>query len=132
MEGVLKAMLARFWEYAEVLPGWEKPRRAAPFHPRVKAMLRWAEAHYREPDALKSLYREADMSPNYFRRLFTRTVGCGPHAYLERMRLRQARHLLYATDWQLKRIAAEVGYDDPLYFSRVYRRFWKHPPSGER
>lgn len=28
--------------------------------------------------------------------------------------------------------AAEVGYDDPLYFSRLYTRFWGRSPSEER
>lgn len=131
LEGELKAMLVRFWEEAAPASG-RNAGKPETLHPRIKAMLRWAEKHYREADALETLYRESGMSRNYFRILFTRALRCGPHVYLERLRLRQARYLLHATDWQLKRIAAEVGYGDPLYFSKLYRRYWKHAPSRER
>jgi len=59
-------------------------------------------------------------------------MKCSPQDYLQRLRLRHARHLIHSTQWQQKRIAIEVGYDDPLYFSRLYTRFWGHPPSAER
>jgi AraC-like DNA-binding protein len=132
LEAEAKAMLVRFWEKASPLPGNARVSRQAPFHPRVRAILRWLQDHYREPEVLQGLYAESGMSRNYFRILFAGALQCGPHEYVERLRLRQARYLVHTTDWQLKRIAAEVGYADPLYFSRLYRRFWKRPPSRER
>jgi len=133
MEGELKAMLVRFLESA-ASPSGPQPQsaQARVVHPAVKAALHRVSEHYREPGALEALYRESGMSRNYFRILFSEAMQCSPQEYIGRLRLRQARHLLHDTNWQLKRIAAEVGYDDPLYFSRLYRRFWKIPPSGER
>lgn len=132
LEGELKVMLIRFWRMAEPAFSDQGNRPRAALHPRIKEALRLAESHYREADALETLYREAGMSRNYFRILFTTAMQCSPHVYIERLRMRQARYLLHSTDWQLKRISAEVGYDDPLYFSRLYRRFWKRAPSAER
>jgi len=132
LENTVKLMLIRFWPEAN--PAFSlrsAPSPAAP-HPRIQEVLRWAEAHFHEPDALPAIYERSGMSPNYFRRLFTAALGCSPHAYLERLRLRQARYLMQSTDWQIKKVAAEVGYQDPLYFSRLYRRFWRRPPHRER
>lgn len=128
----LKLMLVRFWEHTAPVSGSSSREPERTVHPRVRAMLRWAESHYQEADALDSLFRKSELSRNYFRILFTRSMQCGPHAYIERLRLRQARYLLRSTDWQLKKIAAEVGYEDPLYFSKLYHRFWKRAPSLER
>ncbi|MFZ4778670.1 MAG: helix-turn-helix domain-containing protein [Terrimicrobiaceae bacterium] len=128
----LKSMLARFWEQAAPVPGGHGGQPSRSVHLRVKAMLRWVEDHYHEPNALEALFCESGVSRNYFRILFARSMQCGPHAYIERLRLRQTRYLLRSTDWQLKRIAAEVGYQDPLYFSKLYHRFWKRAPSRER
>jgi transcriptional regulator GlxA family with amidase domain len=105
---------------------------ASTIHPRIKEVLRWVHDHFAERDALTQLMQVAELSPNYLRGLFLDAALCTPHEYIERLRLRHARYLLRESNWQMKRIAAEVGYDDPLYFSRLYRRFWKYPPSAER
>jgi AraC-like DNA-binding protein len=128
LETELKVMLVRFFEGAEISSGTV----SAIIHPQVKTSLRWLDNHFPRRDVLTALYREVELTPNYFRRLFSEVTQCSPHEYIERLRLRHARYLLFTTDWQLKRIASEVGYDDPLYFSRLYRRFWKRAPSDER
>ncbi len=131
MEGELKAMLARFWAEASP-PRVVKTAEDRPIHPKVKEALRWLAAHYRERDALAALYREAGVSPNYLRLHFHAAMTCSPGEYLQRLRLRQARYLLRETGLPQKQIAAQVGYEDPLYFSRIYRRFWGKAPGAGR
>lgn len=128
LEAGLKVILVRFFAGADSFAGTP----SAEIHPQVKCMLRWLQEHYCEPDVLEKLYAGSGLTRNYFRKHFSAATLCSPHDYIERQRLRHARYLLRSTSWQLKRIAAEVGYDDPLYFSRLYRRFWKHSPSAER
>ena len=84
------------------------------------------------PDVLERLREECDLTPNYFRLRFREVMACSPGEYVKRLRLRQARYLLYATDWQHKRIGAAVGYGDALCFSRLYREFWGRTPTAER
>jgi AraC-like DNA-binding protein len=132
LELALKAMLVDFWHEAEPSTGRERQSRQWQVHPRIKLMLRFAAERYRERDAVALLYREAELSRNYFRILFARAVGGSPQAYIQRLRLREARRLINETNWPLKRISSEVGYDDPLYFSRLYHKFWQHSPSQER
>ncbi len=129
LEAALKVMLTRFLQHASVPATSDRP---AKIHPRIKETLRWVQQHFMEHNALTGLMQASELSPNYLRTLFLEATLCTPHEYIEHLRLRHARYLLRETNWQLKRIAAEVGYDDPLYFSRLYRRFWKQAPSAER
>lgn len=130
-EATLKLMLVRFLEGARPHPKIPSGEPES-IHPGIKAALRWARENFVRPDALEGMMSASGLSANYFRKLFSSAAQCGPHEHIEKLRMRRARHLLHSTEWQLKRVAAEAGYPDPLYFSRLYRRFWKHPPSGER
>lgn len=132
MEAMLKATLGRFWMEADNQPGSTASVSAPALHAAVKQALRWLETHYADRDALERVYARSELTPNYFRKHFKEGMKCSPQEYLQRLRLRHARHLIHSTQWQQKRIAAEVGYDDPLYFSRLYARFWGRSPSEER
>lgn len=131
LEGELKSMLTRFWPRATVTgPVIEQHRK--PLHPQVKQALQWIEQHFAQPDVLEHLYQENDLTCNYLRQLFREIMHCSPGEYVKQLRMRHARFLLHTTDLQHKRIAAEVGYSDALYFSRIYRQFWGHSPREEQ
>jgi AraC-like DNA-binding protein len=132
LEAMLKAALGRFWMEADDQRGSAASVSASPLHPAVKQALRRFDTHYADRDALESVYARSELTPNYFRKHFKDGMKCSPQEYLQRLRLRHARHLIHSTALQQKRIAAEVGYDDPLYFSRLYTRFWGRSPSEER
>lgn len=127
LEGELKAMLARFWSGAGTVSADNAPRQAK-FHPQVKSALRWLERHFHEPDVLEKLYGEIKMSRNYFRIQFARSMQCPPHAYIEGLRMRHARYLLCETGLLVKEVADRVGYQDALYFSKLYKHFWEASP----
>ena len=129
-EGELKAGLARFWcaARAEGSEGGEARAR----HPEVARAVAWLERHYAEPDALEGFYRTVELSPNHFRLLFRRETGETVQAVLARLRLRRARYLVQETAMPMKRIAAETGFADPLYFSGQYRKFWGRAATEDR
>lgn len=131
LEGELKSMLTRFWPNAS-LTGPAMEERRQPLHPQVKQALQWIEQQFTQPDVLTDLYQENGLTSNYLRQLFREVMGCSPGEYVKQLRMRQARYLLHTTDLQHKRIAAELGYPDALYFSRIYRQFWGHSPREER
>ncbi|MFH1499433.1 MAG: helix-turn-helix domain-containing protein, partial [Verrucomicrobiota bacterium] len=101
-------------------------------HPEVARALGWLERHFAEPDALEGFYRTVGLSPNHFRLLFRRHTGETVQEVLARLRLRRARYLVRETGWPMKRIAAETGFADPLYFSGQYRRFWGRTATEDR
>jgi len=56
----------------------------------------------------------------HFRRLFQEATGLAPHQYLLNLRLNHAKRLLGTLP--VSEVAAEVGFTDPLYFSRIFKR----------
>ncbi len=70
----------------------------------------------------------APLSRDHLRRLFIQQVGATPAAYLQAARVRLAGSLL-GMGRSVKQAAAEAGYDDPYYFSRVFRQATGVPPS---
>ena len=48
--------------------------------------------------------------------------------YQQQLRLTEGARLLSDTDWSVRRIAEQVGYTDPLYFSRLFRRKYGKSP----
>lgn len=128
LEAEVKRMAAEFWSHAKTArPELERER-----HPEVRRAVMWLETHYVRADALESFYQGLSLSPNHFRLLFRRQTGETVQAMLARLRLRRARYLVTETALSVKEIAAECGFDDPLYFSLHYRRFWGKPPSADR
>jgi AraC-like DNA-binding protein len=74
----------------------------------------------------------ANLSVSHFCALFKRAAGFAPIDYLLHMRIRRACQLLDTTDHPIKRIAADMGFSDPLYFSRVFRKVHGLSPKAYR
>jgi iron complex transport system substrate-binding protein len=88
--------------------------------------------HLNEPLRAATLAGVANMSlPHYFA-LFKRVVGSSPIDYLIKLRMERARRLLAETSWSVKEVAVSLGYDDPLYFSRVFKSINQTAPSDFR
>lgn len=66
-----------------------------------------------------------------FRR-FRASYGCGPRAYLQRVRLERARELLRRGAGTVTSIAATCGYDDHRAFARAYKARYGENPSRTR
>lgn len=130
LEAEAKALAVRFWSAAEATEAGETVKPAT--HPEVRRARVWLESNYARPDALEAFYGELTLSPNHFRLLFRRETGETVQAMLARLRLRRARYLVRETTWPMKRIAAETGFADPLYFSSCYRDFWGSAPTADR
>jgi AraC-like DNA-binding protein/DNA-binding CsgD family transcriptional regulator len=79
-----------------------------------------------------TLAAQANISPSHFFALFKKQVGCAPLDCFIRLRMRFACHLLDETVMSIKEIAATLGYDDPFYFSRVFKSVNRVAPSEYR
>ncbi len=94
-----------------------------PSHPLpVRRAIEYISLHYRDPDIrLPDVSRAAGLSADHFGRLFRQHMGESPMHYLKRTRVNQARNLLEKTYLLVEEIAFDVGFNDPLHFSRVFR-----------
>lgn len=74
----------------------------------------------------------AGLSPSHFAGLFLKHTGHPPMDFLIRTRIARACHLLDFTSLSVKEIAAQVGYSDPYYFSRVFKKVTASSPDAYR
>ena len=61
------------------------------------------------------------MSESHFRKRFQQSVGMPPGRFRERLRMDVACKALAATDQRIGEVAAQLGYDNPLYFSQRFK-----------
>jgi len=99
---------------------------------RIEQSIAYMREHLDQPLQVAKLAALADVSPSYFFVLFKRQTGCSPMDYLTHLRMQLARQLLYATPAKVKEVAAALGYEDPFYFSRVFKLVNHVPPSQYR
>lgn len=88
--------------------------------------------HYDEPQSIDQYAEKCGMSRFHFSHAFREIVGQSPYAYLSQLRLDHARELLIGSDTRISDIARACGYDNPLYFSRIFSRKFSMPPSEYR
>ncbi len=72
------------------------------------------------------------MSYSKFRALFRKTTGVSPHAFLMNCRLQYAMELLNSTTLQVKEVASQCGFENPISFYRFFRQRMKCTPQQFR
>ena len=82
--------------------------------------------------SVSELASMAGLSSSHFSTLFHEATGYGTLEYQTRLRMGLARGLLDTTERTITSIARQVGYDDPLYFSRQFRKIHGASPSEYR
>lgn len=66
--------------------------------------------------------KKLHMSTCWFIRSFKQYAGMPPRQYITSIRINKAKELLESTDYTVSGIGAIVGYDNPLYFSRIFKK----------
>ena len=82
------------------------------------------EMHKRiaEPLKLKEYASLLGLSEGRFCHLFKDVMGKSPHAYILELRLTRAYEMLLERNYNVSEIAYAVGFSDPLYFSRIFKK----------
>jgi len=85
-----------------------------------------------EPHTIENLAALAGMSRSSFTERFLQVFGQSPIAFVQKVRLRLAAHLLATTDLPVKLVAQSAGYASRSYFSRAFRAAYGQDPMGFR
>lgn len=91
-----------------------------------------ADARYAEPITVDDLAAAAGLSRAHFSRVFTRTFGESPHAYLQTRRLERAASLLRYTDRSVADICTMVGLSSVGSFTTTFAKVYGRPPAAYR
>lgn len=94
---------------------------------------RYLQTNLAEPINHQTLSELFGLVPSYLSRLFREYKGASPSDYLTALRMEKARELLQSQpELHAKEIAALVGYSDPLYFSKIFKKYTGLSPSEYR
>lgn len=113
----------------QILGGEESPAESQAV---VTQALYYLNAHYAEDVSLAQLAADLHVSSAHLSRLFKTVVGQTPSNYLTDIRMRRAAQLLPNDTLTIKEVAGRVGYSDPLYFSKLFKKYFGRSPSAQR
>lgn len=82
--------------------------------------------------SIQELAAIAGMSHGYFALQFKRHTGMSPRSYFNHLKIAKACEYLSGTDAKVEHIAGLVGYDDPFYFCRLFKRLVGKTPTEYR
>jgi AraC family transcriptional regulator, transcriptional activator of pobA len=121
------ALLAQVAEGVKEISG----ERAIPDH-RIQMLEDLVRANTSSRFSLPGLARALSMSPRNLSRLCKAETGMTTQRFVHAHKMREACRLLVYTRMSSQQIAYELGYDDPSYFSRVFKRSFRASPGAYR
>lgn len=98
----------------------------------IEAAVSYFNEHYNTKISVEQYADSLHISTNWFIRNFKQYMKTSPAQYTLSLRMVNAQSLLENTDYNISEIAEIVGYDNPLYFSRVFRREFGVSPAQYR
>ena len=101
------------------------------FSTRVTTIIEYVSVNFAAV-RVQDLGRVLGTSPYYLSRLFRSETGVGLNAYVTRVRIEAARHLLLETGDKIKTVAARVGLHDASHLSRLFLKYSGHRPGSVR
>lgn len=89
----------------------------------VETIKRWISANYNQHADLNTLAGMVYLTPSYLSKLFKQETGLTLTDYIIEIRIRKAKQLLKnAPDLKIHEIGTEVGYPDPAYFNKLFKK----------
>ena len=91
--------------------------------PTVKKAMHYMSEHFSENITLHDISNLVGVSVQYFSKIFKEEVGCNYVDWLNSLRINRAKELMESTQMTIKEVGFQVGYNDPNYFSRIFKRY---------
>ncbi len=95
----------------------------------TKRAKEYIKTNYSKSITLEDVAREISISPQYLSKLFKEETGENFIDYLTGIRIRIAKSLLEADEMSVKEICYSIGYSDPNYFSRTFKKIVGSTPT---
>lgn len=131
--GYLQLLLA---QYSEALH--ERESGPAPWKHRetdrlYRQVVHYLTTQYTHPVSIEAMAEALGYNRGYLSRLFKRHTGMSPVQFLLKLRVDKARQMLRERpELTVEQVAASVGIQDALYFSKQFRRFYGQSPTAYR
>jgi AraC-like DNA-binding protein len=98
------------------------PFQASPEEVAIHLKAKWLHENPFIELPIEKWCRELHMSESSFRRSWQNTIGMAPKRFRAMLILQEARRLLVESNWSIAKISEHCQFEDPLYFSRKFRK----------
>lgn len=98
----------------------------------IENAQQWLETHFAVANPVEEMLRRSRLAERTFKRRFTSATGLPPLAYVQHVRVEDAKRRLERTDTPIDEISWQVGYEDPAFFRRLFKRTTGLTPGAYR
>lgn len=98
----------------------------------ILAAQEWLAAHFPVANPVDEMIKRSRLKERTFKRRFTNASGLPPIVYVQRLRIEDAKRRLERTEVPIDEIGWQVGYEDPAFFRRLFRRTTGLTPGAYR
>ncbi len=98
----------------------------------IESAQRWLDKHFSVANPVEEMIKHSRLAERTFKRRFTSATGLTPIAYIQRLRVEDAKRRLEQTETSIDEISWQVGYEDPAFFRRIFKRRTGMAPGAYR
>jgi transcriptional regulator GlxA family with amidase domain len=98
----------------------------------VLKLQTWLDAHYMVANPVEEMAQLADRPRRSIERRFAKATGLTPIAYVQALRVEQAKRRLERTQDPVDEIGFQVGYENAAFFRRLFKRSTRMTPGTYR
>jgi transcriptional regulator GlxA family with amidase domain len=88
----------------------------------VRGCETWLREHFRQPGVVARVVGHAEIPERTLKRRFKQATGLALMDYVQNLRIEEAKRLLESSDQPVEEICFTVGYEDPSFFRRLFKR----------
>jgi len=98
----------------------------------IQSAQQWLSEHFSVATPVEEMIKRSKLAERTFKRRFANATGLPPIAYVQRLRIEDAKRRLERTDVSVDEISWRVGYEDAAFFRRLFKRITGLAPSAYR
>ena len=98
----------------------------------IRHAQQWLAQHFSVASPVEEMIKRSALAERTFKRRFVQATGLTPIAYVQRLRIEDAKRRLECSEAPVDEISWRVGYEDPAFFRRLFKRTTGLAPGAYR
>lgn len=100
--------------------------------PTLKPAIEYIYKNKSENITVESMAKVCHISQSYFSRLFSKEMGDSFSTYISKLKINWAKELLEESDMSVSQVSDELGFNEPGYFIKIFKKYEGITPSVYR